>query len=130
MIKNDISNRKDIKLIITKFYDKLLVDKKMMPFFEKIMAENQLEHHLEIITDFWNDIIFDTITYNNNVMQKHLDKHVFVKFTKEHFTVWVSYFFTTIDSFFEGDNAIKMKTRAQSIATVMQLKMNLYKNET
>lgn len=128
-MKPDISTRKDIKHIITKFYDKLLVDEKMTPFFQEIVKENQLENHLEIITDFWNDILFDTITYNNNVMQKHLEKNAFVKFQKEHFTIWVSYFFMTIDAFFEGENASKMKTRAQSIATVMQLKMNLYQDK-
>ena len=128
-MKPDITKRKDIKLIITKFYDKLLVDEKMNPFFEEIVVKNQLEHHLEDITDFWNDILFDTITYQNNVMQKHLDKNAFISFEKEHFTIWVSYFFTSIDTFFKGQNASKMKTRAQSIATVMQLKMNLYQDK-
>lgn len=126
-MKQDISSRKDIKLIITKFYDFLLADEKMIPFFEDIVEENQLEHHLEVITDFWNDIIFDTMTYQNNVMQKHLQKNAFVNFTKEHFTIWISYFFETIDTLFSGDNSERMKSRAQSIATVMQLKMNLYK---
>ncbi len=127
-MKIDITSRKDIKLIITKFYDKLLIDEKMIPFFQEIVEKKQLDHHLEIITDFWNDILFDTITYQNNVMQKHLDKNVFVTFQKEHFTIWVSYFFTTIDAYFDGEKASIMKTRAQSIATVMQLKMNLYQN--
>ena len=126
-MKQDISSRKDIKLIITKFYDFLLADEKMIPFFEDIVEENQLYHHLEVITDFWNDIIFDTMTYQNNVMQKHLQKNAFVNFTKEHFTIWISYFFETIDTLFSGDNSERMKSRAQSIATVMQLKMNLYK---
>jgi hemoglobin len=126
-MKQDISSRKDIKLIITKFYDFLLADEKMIPFFEDIVEENQLDHHLEVITDFWNDIIFDTMTYQNNVMQKHLQKNAFVNFTKEHFTIWISYFFETIDTLFSGDNSERMKSRAQSIATVMQLKMNLYK---
>ena len=97
-MKPDISNRNDIKLIITKFYQLLLVDEKMIPFFEDIVAQNQLEHHLEIITDFWSDIIFDTMTYQNNVMQKHLKKNAFVHFTKEHFTIWISYFFETMIS--------------------------------
>jgi hemoglobin len=128
-MKPDISSRKDIKQIITSFYDLLLVDKKMIPFFDAIVADNQLELHLEVITDFWNDIIFDTITYQNNVMQKHLDKNVFVNFNKEHFTIWMSYFFETIDAFFQGDNSERMKSRAQSIATVMQLKMNLFQDK-
>lgn len=127
-MKSDISKRENIKLIITKFYDKLLVDEKMMPFFKEIVQKNQLEHHLEIIMDFWNDILFDTNVYQSNVMQKHLNKDAFVKFQKEHFAIWVSYFSETIDTYFEGNNAQIMKTRAASIATVMKLKMNVYEN--
>ncbi|WP_339882881.1 group III truncated hemoglobin [Polaribacter vadi] len=129
MMKPDISSRKDIKQIMTKFYDFLLADKTMMPFFEEIVQENQLEHHLEIITDFWNDILFDTNEYQQNVMQKHLQKNAFIRFKKEHFTSWVSYFFKTIDASYTGENSEKMKARAQSIATVMQLKMNLFEDK-
>ena len=125
-MKPDISSRKDIKYIITKFYDLLLADKKMIPFFEDIVAQNHLEEHLEVISDFWNDILFDTNTYANNVMKKHVDKNVFVAFKKEHFTIWMSYFFKTIDDNFEGERAHNMKNRARSIATVMELKMGVY----
>lgn len=125
-MKQGIFSRKDIKQLIIKFYDKLLVDEKMIPFFIAIVKENQLEHHLEIITDFWNDIIFDTVSYSNNVMQKHLDKNAFIRFKKEHFTLWVSYFLETIDTYFIGENSERMKSRALSIAMVMQLKLNLY----
>ncbi|PWG05461.1 group III truncated hemoglobin [Polaribacter aquimarinus] len=126
-MKPDISSRQDIKYIITSFYDLLLADKKMIPFFVDIVTQNHLEEHIEIITDFWNDILFDTNTYSNNVMQKHLDKNVFVKFKKEHFSIWVSYLFQTIDSNFFGEKAHNMKNRARSIATVMELKMGLYR---
>ena len=128
-MKPDISSRNDIKQIITEFYNLLLVDEKIVPFFKDVIAENQLEHHLESITDFWNDIIFDTNTYQKNVMQKHLHKNSFVKFNKEHFTIWISYFFETINAFYSGNNSERMKSRAQSIATVMQLKMNLYEHK-
>ncbi|WP_166385422.1 MULTISPECIES: group III truncated hemoglobin [unclassified Polaribacter] len=126
-MKTDISSREDIKFIITKFYDLLLSDKKMIPFFEDIVAENHLEEHLEVISDFWNDILFDTNTYANNVMKKHVDKNVFVAFKKEHFTIWMSYFYKTIDDNFDGEKAHNMKNRARSIATVMELKLDVYK---
>ena len=108
------------------FYELLLTDKKMLPFFEDIVTQNHLEDHLEVISDFWNDILFDTTTYKNNTMQKHLDKNAFVKFEKAHFEIWTSYLFQTIDTYFEGETSERMKNRATSIATVMQLKMNLY----
>ena len=60
-------------------------------------------------------------------MKKHLDKHALIKFEKQHFTLWISYLFKTIDEHFEGKNSLKMKERATSIATVMQLKMSVYK---
>jgi hemoglobin len=125
-LKSDISTRNDIKQIITKFYDLLLIDEKMIPFFENIVAENHLEEHLETITEFWNDILFDTNSYSNNVMKKHVDKNVFVAFKKEHFTIWMSYFFETIDADFDGEKAHNMKNRARSIATVMELKLGVY----
>jgi hemoglobin len=62
-------------------------------------------------------------------MQKHLDKNAFVNFKKEHFTIWISYFFETIETFYLGDNSERMKSRAQSIATVMQLKLHLYEGK-
>ena len=125
-MKSDISTRNDIKQIITKFYDLLLIDEKMIPFFENIVVENHLEEHLETITEFWNDILFDTNSYSNNVMKKHVDKNVFVAFKKEHFTIWMSYFFETIDADFDGEKAHNMKNRARSIATVMELKLGVY----
>jgi len=124
-MKPDISSREDIKLIITKFYELLLADLKMIPFFEDMVAQNHLEEHLETIADFWNDILFDTNSYSNNVMKKHIDKNIFVQFKKEHFTIWVLYFFETIDALFDGENALIMKNRARSIATVMALKLDV-----
>lgn len=125
-MKQDISSRKDIHFIITQFYEKLLADKSMLPFFETIVKENHLEAHIETITDFWQDILLYTSTYNKNVMQKHLDFNKKVAFKKEHFTTWLSYLITSIDESFEGQNAQNMKDRAASIAMVMQAKLAHY----
>lgn len=126
MEKQDITTREDLKLVITKFYDKLLSDEKMYPFFKEIVKQNHLESHLEIITDFWEDILLASYKYKNNPMQKHLDFAKKMAFSKEHFTLWLTYLHNTIDEYFDGQIAHQMKTRAQSIATIMQLKMNLY----
>ena len=125
-MKQDISSRKDIHFIISAFYEKLLADEMMLPFFEEIVKENHLEVHIETITDFWQDILLYTSTYAKNVMQKHLDFNKKVAFKKEHFTAWLSYLTTTIDVSFEGQNAQNMKDRATSIAMVMQVKLAHY----
>lgn len=127
-MKLDIRFRKDIKFIITTFYDKLLADEIMFPFFKEVVEHNQLEHHLEIITDFWEDLLLQTYKYKNNPMQKHLDFQKKMDFEKEHFDLWLKYLTETITDNFDGEIAEAMKTRANSIAMVMQLKMGLYKS--
>lgn len=126
-MKNDIQTREDIHHIITAFYQKLLADGEMFPFFEDIVAKDHLEAHLDVITDFWEDLLLQTYKYKNNPMQKHLDFHKKMPFEKQHFEIWLHYLSETIDASFEGTLAHAMKTRASSIAMVMQVKMDLYK---
>lgn len=126
-MKTDINSREDILFIVTKFYDKLLNDDIMLPFFKEIITQNHLNTHLEIITDFWEDLLFHSYKYKNNPMQKHLDFAKKMPFTQQHFNLWVNYLHNTIDEYYSGETAHIMKTRAQSIATVMQLKLNLFK---
>ena len=127
-MKNDISSRADIKQIISEFYKKLIKDEQMYPFFKEIVEGNTLEHHLEIITDFWEDLLFQTYKYKNNPMKVHTDFHQKIKFKKEHFCTWLNYLSETIDFLHDGELAHQMKNRAKSIATVMQIKMDLYAN--
>ena len=122
-----ITTREDIKFIITEFYKKLIADAEMLPFFEEIIKKNHLEPHLDVITDFWQDILLDTSSYENNVLQKHLDFNKKMPFEKKHFEKWLHYLIATIDDYYEGDIAERMKGRARSIAMVMQVKMKLFK---
>jgi len=126
MIKKDITTRNEIYFIIDEFYKKLLADTTMYPFFEEIIKQQHLGNHINTITDFWQDILFYTNVYHNNVMKKHMDFHQKMPFKKEHFTTWLAYLKETIDTYFEGQNANNMKDRATSIAMVMQVKMNVY----
>lgn len=125
--KNDIQSRKDIKLIFTDFYKKLANDQEMFPIFKDIIEQNHLEQHLDIITDFWEDILLHTRKYRNNPMQVHLDFIKKTPFTKQHFKNWLNHLENAIDQNFSGENSSIMKNRAQSIATVMQIKMKLYR---
>ena len=65
------------------------------------------------------------IIYGNGESENHKVNRAF---KKEHFTIWTSYLFEIIDANFNGEIANNMKNKARSIATVMQLKMNLYKD--
>jgi len=122
-MKNDIQNRNDIYLIIDEFYIKLLDDKLVKHFFVEIIQKNHLEQHLNTITDFWNGILFSATDYQRNAMYPHLVLNQTIPFKKEHFDRWLEHFNSTIDKNFKGEKAEMAKTRALSIATIMQIKM-------
>ena len=118
----DLESRADIYLVMSKFYKKLLADDNISFIFTEV-AKIDLEPHLQDLADFWEQILFDTASYRKNVLQIHLDLNQKIKFTEEHFTIWLDYLQTTIDENFSGQIAENMKTRALSIATVMKIKM-------
>ena len=104
------------------FYDKLLRDESIGYIFTDV-AKINLETHLPHIADFWEQNILRSASYRKNVLKIHLDLNALTAFTPNHFRTWLSYLNETIDEHFCGDNAELMKTRALSVATVMQLKM-------
>jgi len=120
-MKNDILNREDLFLLVTGFYKKLLEDDTINYIFTDI-AKINLEHHLPVLVDFWDSILFQSDTYRKNAMQPHIDLHQKTPLEKHHFETWLRYFKETVDELFTGDNAFTIKERATSIATVMQIK--------
>lgn len=87
------------------------------------VAKINLEHHLPILHDFWESTLFHTARYSGNPIQVHLALNQKVKLTKAHFDRWLHLWNATIDSLFSGPTADQAKTRALSIATIMQLKL-------
>jgi hemoglobin len=123
-MKKEIENREDLYLLVSEFYVKLLNDDSIKHFFDDLMAENGLEDHLKVLVDFWENILFFTGTYRRNAMRPHLIINQTKPFLKEHFQTWLKHFNNTVDENFTGELAHAAKTRAQSIAMVMELKVN------
>lgn len=119
--KKDIENRSDLLLLMQGFYKKLLSDPSISYLFTDI-AKIDLEHHLPVLVDFWDSVLFQSDTYHKNAMQPHMVLHQKSSLTKEHFSTWLRYFKETVDELFTGDNSFIIKERATSIATVMQIK--------
>lgn len=120
---NDIKSRDDIELFVNEFYTYLLEDKNLKHFFDEIIEKDQLQHHLKIISDFWEDILLDSNNYNRNAMKPHMFLNESKPFTKKHFDCWLGHFNFTLNKNFEGEKVEFAKTRALSIATIMQIKM-------
>ena len=120
-MKKDIENRNDLLILVTKFYEKLLADSSISYLFTDV-AKINLDHHLPVLIDFWDSILFQSDTYHKNAMQPHMDLHQKSPLTKHHFDIWLRYFKESVDELFAGDNTFIIKERATSIATVMQIK--------
>ena len=123
-MKKEIENREDIYVLVKSFYVKLMKDDVVGHFFEGFKDSSLLEEHLQILVDFWDNMLFFTGTYSKNAMKPHLDLHQKKPFVKEHFERWLLHFNTTVDEYFIGEIAQAAKSRALSIATVMQIKVS------
>lgn len=122
-MKKEIENRVDIYNLVSSFYVKLMKDDVVGHFFEDFKDPIHLEEHLQTLVDFWDNMLFFTGTYSKNAMKPHLNLHQKKPFIKEHFERWLLHFNTTVDELFIGEIAHAAKSRAFSIATVMQIKV-------
>lgn len=121
-MKNELKNRTDLLLLMQEFYKKLLADDSINYLFTDV-AKIDIEHHLPVLVDFWDSILFQSGTYQKNAMQPHLNLHAKSPLQPHHFETWLRYFKETVDELFDGDVAFAAKERATSIATVMKIKL-------
>jgi len=118
----ELEDRKDIEALMKAFYAKAISDEIIGHYFTDVMVLN-LEKHLPVISNFWESVLFNEAAYKGNVMQVHQQLHALSAFTGTHFKQWIYLFKQTVDEHFEGVNAEKIKQRAESIATVMNIKL-------
>ncbi|MGB4845186.1 MAG: group III truncated hemoglobin [Ferruginibacter sp.] len=121
-MKKDITSRKDIELLVDKFYDKIKNDDQIGFIFTDIAKVNW-EKHLPVMYDFFENMLFYTGSYTGNPMELHKHVNRLFPLTDEHFKRWNKLFSTTVDELFKGDTANLVKMRAMSISTVMQIKI-------
>lgn len=127
-MKHDIRNREDIRLLMERFYDKLLADESISYLFTDV-AKIKLDEHFPVLVDFWDSILFQADTYHKNAMKPHLDLHQQSPLEAHHFKTWLGYFMATVNELFEGEKAELARQRATSISTIMQIKVIEMKNK-
>lgn len=122
----DIKSRADIDALLRAFYAKALHDKTIGYIFTDV-AKLDLEHHLPIIGDFWDSILFGKKDYQQrerNPMQIHLQLNEKSALTSAHFQRWLKLFNETVDEMFTGERAEMIKMRAHGIGRRMQNMIN------
>lgn len=120
--QRDIETRTDIETLMRSFYELLLVDEMVGFLFTEVVVLD-MDEHLPKLTDFWEDQLLGTNNYSGNPLMIHKRLHDRSALRAEFFDRWLLLFNQTVDTLFSGPKASLAKERAQSIATVMQIKL-------
>ncbi|MBP6584793.1 MAG: group III truncated hemoglobin [Flavobacterium sp.] len=119
-MKKDILNKKDIEKLVNLFYEKVKKDTTIHHFFKD---DFHWDKHLEIMYNFWENVVFYTGSYNGNPMDKHFEIHSKTPLSMKDFHQWTKLFNESVDELFSGEKADLIKLKASNIATVMQMQI-------
>ncbi|MBK8304706.1 MAG: group III truncated hemoglobin [Pyrinomonadaceae bacterium] len=123
----DIESRNDIDHLMRVFYERALADEVIGYIFTDV-AKLDLEHHLPIIGDFWETLLFrsgDYASHGRNPLEVHRQLHLRSAFEPKHFSRWLELFVQCVDLEFEGARADFIKMRAHAIANRFQENLGL-----
>ncbi|MCC7459739.1 MAG: group III truncated hemoglobin [Proteobacteria bacterium] len=117
--KPDINSREDIITLVNEFYKKVDKDALLSPYFNDA-AKIDWDHHLPIMYNFWETVLFAKPAYHGNPMAKHFNLNEIKKLTPEAFAHWLKLFHGTIEDLFQGAVAEKAKFSASTIAQTLE----------
>jgi hemoglobin len=107
--------------LMTEFYSTAMVDGTIGYIFTDV-AKLDLGHHLPIIGDFWDTLLFQAGKYSEhgrNPLMVHAELNEKTPLKPLHFARWLEIFTETIDRLFAGERAEFLKFRAEMIAKRM-----------
>lgn len=107
----DIQTKEDVTLLVNRFYDAVLKNDALAPFFINL----NFEKHLPKMIHFWSFVLLDEPGYTTNVTEKH-EK---MPLSMELFDLWVHLFKHTVDELFVGEKAEMAKQRAVVLGWTM-----------
>jgi len=129
----DLENIKDVEFLVDEFYQKVVVDELIGKFFT-IVVNFEWEVHIPIMVSFWETVLFGKASYKGNPMVKHVELNKLSKLEPVHFERWLKLWKETVNENFIGEKAQEAVTKAETIAKLMESKLNsnisLIKNET
>lgn len=115
-MKNDIKKTADIKKCFRTFYALVLEDQVLYPFF-KHFDQERWQQHIDIMTKFWSNVIFQKEDYEGDPMQIHKKLHQMNQLNREAFGHWLHNFEASFRMHFEGPNCELAIAKSKSIAS-------------
>jgi hemoglobin len=114
-VSEDLRDRSDVERLVSTFYERAFRDPAIGPIFTDV-AHMDLGHHLPIMCDFWETVLFRAGLYRRNALQMHYLLHAKHPLEKEHFDRWLEIWVATVDELFQGEKAELAKLQAERIA--------------
>lgn len=118
----DLRGRADVEQLVRGFYAQAIADDVIGYLFTEV-ARLDLEHHLPVMYDFWDSILFGTRAYRGNPMQVHMVLNQKAPLMAEHFARWLRIWNATVDAGYSGPVAERAKEKAGYIAASMQIRL-------
>lgn len=118
-MKPDLQTKDDVRTVVHAFYRDMEADPVLGAYF----AGLDWDAHLPKMVAFWSSIVFATGEYRGRPFDPHARMP---GLARDHFAHWVGRFRRTVDAHFAGENAERMKARAEQIAGVFQVKLGLW----
>ena len=112
----DITSKEDIVLLVNAFYDRVLADDVLGPFFKHV----DFEKHKPKMIHFWSFVLLDEPGYTTNITEVHQHLHA----NMQAYMHWNDLFSETVNAHFSGPNAESAKLRAHTLAWTMGTKFN------
>jgi hemoglobin len=113
--RRDLADRDDIANLVRTFYTRAFQDDLIGHIFTDV-AHMDLDHHLPIMCDFWQTVLFNAGLYRRNALQLHYVLHAKHPLNEEHFDRWLALWTSTVDDLFAGPVAERAKLQATRIA--------------
>jgi len=114
---NDIARKEDVARLVDEFYDAVMKDDILAPFFSHI----DFTHHKPRMIHFWAFVLLDEPGYATNIF----DKHSTMNLDREAMKRWTELFEKTARLLFQGEKTEQAILRAKTIAWTFQEKMKL-----
>jgi hemoglobin len=111
----DLRNRDDIYALVSEFYRRAFADELLGSIFTDV-AHMDLEHHMPIMCDFWETVLFRAGLYRRNALALHVILDKKVPLGAEHFDRWLAIWAQNVDEHFAGEKAELAKVQAGRIA--------------
>lgn len=121
-LKN-IETLNDIKLLVNSFYKKVREDDLLKDIFNDVI-EDRWPQHMEKMYRFWQTVLLEEHTYYGSPFLPHA--HLPVE--KEHFDRWIKLFYETVDTYFKGEKADRVKWQGMRMAEMFQSKIRYYRD--